>query len=490
MRTMSILPQRSGGLLSQLFGRMFGGRRNVFDALGYEPNVDYHLMLAKYKRQGVFSRVINTYPDNVWSRAPKIVGNPAMDLAVNGEIASNGTVIKPGYAQDIDLFHYMCRLDKLAGIGKYAVLMLGFDDVTRQEDLAKPVRKGAGRKLIFVQAYGEGDATITGWNQDPSSAEFGMPELYEIKTCLVKEMKTTIQVHASRLVHVADSNLECELYGSPIGERVYNECDDLIKISGGGAEACWLAAYKGLQLDVDKEMQFTTEDAANLKREIAEFQHGFSRVLRTRGVAVKDIGSDNVNVQPMFNVIVSEISTATGIPQRIFIGSEQGKLASEQDRQNWAVQIDNRRDLYAEPRILRPFIRKVQAAGALPEGAYEFEWPDAFVQSPLERSQTSAQVARSATNIANAMERARGIMSPEEARTVIFARRNFGAQFGNESWPHGDDVEITFPSDQKYELEKDKINAAKEAADAAAAAAEDAAQQQDNPNDNAQNQQD
>lgn len=471
MRTMAILPQRgSRGFLSRLFGSAFGGRRSYIDALGYEVEVTYDLMLAKYKRQGVFSRIVNAYPDSVWSRAPKIVGNDALDEAINGKLRSGKLV--SGLMQTVDLYHYLGRVHRLAGIGRYAVLMLGFDDVSTVEQLARPVRKGA-RKLMFVQAYGEGDAKIVGWNRNPVDPEFGKPELYQITVPATLEAKTTITVHASRIVHVVDGHLEHALYGNPIGARVYNDCDDLIKVTGGGAEACWLAAYKGIQVDVDKEMQFTPADAEALKQEIAEFQHNMSRVLRTRGVKITDIGSDNVNVGPMFAVIVSLISTTTGIPQRIFIGSEAGKLASEQDRQNWAVQIDYNRELFAEPCVLRPLIQRLQAAGAIPDGDCEFEWPDAYIQSPLERAQTSAQVARSATNMANAMERARNLVSPEEARTVIFATRAFGAQFGTESWPPNDgEREVVFPSDQRYELEKDRLEADKDAAEEAAKSAD------------------
>jgi hypothetical protein len=100
---------------------------------------------------------------------------------------------------------------------------------------------------------------------------------------------------------------------------------------------------------------------------------------------------------------MSIISVATGIPQRIFIGSEQGKLASEQDRANWAIRIDERRILFAEPKVLRVLIKRLQEFKILPQGTYELEWPEAFRMSPLERAQTAAQQARAATNVARAM---------------------------------------------------------------------------------------
>lgn len=452
---MSLLPSRSG--MARLFGLMFGGRRSIIEALGYESEVTYQHCLEKYKRQGVFSRIVNAYPDALWSRPPLIIGNENLDIAVNGKVDEEGNTVTDGFAQTVSLYHYLNRADRLAGLGKYSVLLLGFDDVTRSDDLRFPVAVSGTRKLNFVQAYGYGDLSVSTYTTDPSSDNFGLPELYSVKVRMTDTRLETMDVHHSRIVHIADTLADNEIMGYPIGERVYNECDDLLKVSGGGAESVWLGSYKGLQFDVDKEMHFTQDQAKELRAEIEEYVNGLRRAIRTRGVNIKDIGSDNINVSPMFNVIVSLISTATGMPQRIFIGSEQGKLASEQDRQNWACRVDERRELHAEPRILRPLIKKCQSAGALPDGRYELEWPDAYIQSPLERGQTSAQVARSAINIARTMEVARGLIDANEGRTILFASRSFGQHFGSARWPYGNNnPTVVFPSDQRYEQQDDE----------------------------------
>jgi hypothetical protein len=55
---------------------------------------------------------------------------------------------------------------------------------------------------------------------------------------------------------------------------------------------------------------------------------------------------------------------------------------------------------------------------------YEIVWQEAFKMNPLERGQTSAQQARSATNVTRAMQTAQaigmeGFMSQEEAREMV-----------------------------------------------------------------------
>lgn len=402
----TVLSARS--MLARGLGMMFSGKRDLYDTFGYTSEVTYEAMLARYKRQDIVSRIVNAYPDAVWTRPPEIIDNDALGEGLQK------------LNQQVGLYHYINRADRLAGIGKYSVLLLGFDDVSRTEDMEKPVRGSELQpvNLVYLQAYGYGAAKVREYEDNVASPWFGLPRIYELSVKVgetgadggmdargvdgVGKFKK-VRVHRSRVLHLADCVVDNEVEGYPILERVFNRLDDLEKVVGGSSEIFWLSGRKGMQIDVDKDTQFTSKDAENLRKEIDEYVHELSRVIRTRGVSVKELGGHSINPGPVFNVIMSVISVTTGIPQRIFIGSEQGKLASEQDRANWAIRIDERRVLYAEPMIFRPLIARLQAFGVLPEGSYGLQWPEAFRLSPLERAQTAAQQARAAVNVSRAM---------------------------------------------------------------------------------------
>lgn len=392
-------------LLARGLGQMFQGKRNLYDTFGYAEVVTYGDNLRRYARQDIVSRIVNAYPDAVWTRPPEIIKNKKLADAL-WELD-----------EDIALFHYINRADRLAGIGKYSILLLGFDDAKTNADLRNPVRvlrRPDGKsslRLAYVQAFGYGDARVASYEDNLSSPYFGMPKVYRISLhgqteeahALEGPPSRTIEVHRSRVIHMADCMLDNDINGYPIIERVYNRLDDIEKTVGGSAEMFWLSGRKGMQIDVDKDTDFTKADATNLKAELEDFANDLQRYIRTRGVNIKELGGQHINPEPVFNVIMSIISVATGIPQRIFIGSEQGKLASEQDRANWAIRIDERRKLFAEPRVLRPLLYRLQEFGVLPSGRFEVQWPEAFRMSPLERAQTAAQQARAATNVSRAM---------------------------------------------------------------------------------------
>lgn len=378
--------------LARKLGESFGGRRNLYSTFGYTDEVTYTEMRQRYLRQDIVSRIVNTYPDAIWTRPPAIIDAEELSTKLWDLDA------------EISLYHYINRADRLAGIGQYSVLLLGFSDVTSNAEMETEVT-GDNLKLGYVQAYGENDAEIIDFEDNATSPSFGMPKTYNIKLSVDKTSnQKTLRVHRSRILHLADCTLDSDVYGYPILKRVFNRLDDVEKTVGGSAEMFWLSGRKGMQVDVDKDTEFTEEHAKKLREELDDFGNDLQRYIRTRGVTIKDLGGQHINPEPVFNVIMSIISVATGIPQRIFIGSEQGKLASEQDRANWALRIDERRKLYAEPKIMRPLIARLQQYGVLPAAKYELQWPEAFRMSPLERAQTAAQQARAATNIARSMQ--------------------------------------------------------------------------------------
>jgi uncharacterized protein len=380
-------------LLSRGLGEMFGGRRDLYTTFGYTKNFTYEEAIMRYRRLGMVSRIVNAYPDAVWTRPPQYVeGVGATATPANLHRA----VLK--LDKGVRFYHYINRADRLAGVGPYSVLLLGFDDVRSNEDLVRPVEKNKNA-IAYMQAYGHGQCKVMEWETDATSPYFGMPKIYSLGLATnipgAHENTTSpvnwVTVHRDRVIHVIDSPMDNDVYGYPILERVYNSMDDVEKITGGSAEMFWLNGRGGMHIDVDKDTQFTEAHAKDLRQQIDDFQNDLVRVLRTRGVNINQLGAQGVNPEPVFNVVMSMVSIATGIPQRIFIGSEQGKLASEQDRANWAVRLESRRVLQSEPTILHPLIERLQRFGVLPDEEYNTQWPESFQMSPLERSQTSAQ---------------------------------------------------------------------------------------------------
>jgi len=433
MRLLSSLVSRA--MLAWRAGTQFGGSRDLYQVFGYKTSLEFEDFLAKYIRDGMAKRVINAYANSTWAEGAVVKGGEPFDAQWK-ELVRN-----------YHIWNMLQRLDKLCGLGRYAVLLVGFDDGASLETPVTPVTEigGVARKVIYLQPYTEKSASILKFVTDTTNPRFGLPEIYEINLLDpaqevvlggskqrpypapqpdgrtgIPSIGSSVKVHHSRVLHVAEDLLENNVFGIPRLSAIFNYLDDLLKVSGGSSENYWLSANRGVQVDVDKEIELTPEDAQDLSDEIEQWQHELRRFVRTRGVKINPLKGEFVNSDSTFRMLVALISGATGIPQRVLLGSEVGQLASEQDRANWADRVQERRADFAEPHVLLPLIKLLADAGALPQPQnLEVEWPRAFKMSPLERAQESAQFARSVVNLSKQADSGFPIVSLEEAREGI-----------------------------------------------------------------------
>ena len=405
----------------------FDGKRNYQEIFGYDENIDIGKMLYMYNRSGIAKRVVDAYPDATWARPPR--------LWAEGD--DEWTNKWADIADKIDLWDSLYRLDRLCNLGQYAILVIGTD----RPNLGTPLSKA--RDILYLQPYSEASCTIEQFDTNQASPTFGRPILYRIYpdgpgvqprengrpggTFQKIFPRSSFLVHASRVIHCARSPLEDTVFGQPMMAPVWDYLTDLRKVVGSSSESYWIMANRGLQADVDKEMSLNAEDAAALQTEIQEFFDGFRRFIRTKGVEITPFQNDVADPEKPFEVLVTLISGATGIPKRILLGSEAGQLASTQDKGNWAERVEENRALHVEPRIIRPFLRFILRSGIMPfpkaGSAMNILWPDAYRMSPLERGQTAAQTARTIANITKMFEsesdKAKNLLNDTEARALI-----------------------------------------------------------------------
>ncbi len=403
--------------LAHLAGVQFQGDRKLYEIFGYKRNPTPDDFLAKYMRQDLVTRIIDAPAAAIWANPPVIEAE-----AQNTEWQALNRKVK--------LWNGLYRADRLARLNPYSILLLGFDDTGSLKQKVNPKKV---ENLLYVRAIGARLIDDIVFNTNIRDPRFGFPETYRIKfddpqlksssggAVTVKQIKQ-LTVHHSRVIHVVENALEDEVFGIPIIEKVYNLLDDLLKVGGGTAEMYWLAGNRGIQVDIDKEMEINPEDAAALSTEIDEYMHQLRRFVRTRGVEMNVLESKPPNPKDVFSMIINLISGTTGIPTRILLGSEAGQLASEQDRANWAERIDERRDLFAEPIMLNPLVDLLQEVGLVSEGEVVWDWPSAFIQNPLEIGQTQAQTARAIGNIS----RQTGNKAPMQLTSRLEARELLG----------------------------------------------------------------
>ena len=366
--------------LAASLGQQFGGDRDLYEVLGYTKTLEYTDFASRYTRQDIAKAIIDRPVKATWQG----------DLELIETDDAEKTPFETAWQQldwDLGVKSRLSRVDRLTGIGRYGVLLLGLDDVSKQEDFAKPVKAGK-RKLVYLKPFGEGSAKIESYESDPNSERYGFPLIYEIEVSEVEsQSSTTIQVHYTRMVHILDDVLESEVLGIPRLEAVFNRLMDLEKLIGGSAEMYWKGARPGYQGVVDKDYQMTTETKEALKDTLNEFEHGLRRLMVNEGVDLKALEQQISDPSSHVDVQLTMISAVTGIPKRVLTGSERGELSSAQDADAWKTYVQARREDHAEPKIIRPFIKRLIELGILPKPKVNFrvKWLDLFSISEKER---------------------------------------------------------------------------------------------------------
>lgn len=394
----------------------YGGKRSMDAALGYKDTLTVADFRHRYERGGMAGRIVDAVPTYTWRGGFELIEDPDPSTETDFEKGWNELADRTG------LLSVLLRGDKLSQIGWYAVIVIGAVD----GELKAPLPPGTGPEQILhfstylgaespsqgprrtlsqaINTLGqEGDVSIKEWDTNPKSERFGKPSLYEIRRNAdfaraigAPTQPGNLEVHWSRVIHIADRCLDDDVFGKPVLERVWDLLDDLKKVSGGGAEAFLQAAKPTRLWSIDKELAGLddTEKAA-LREQLELLQNGMTSDVRMRGVTATNLNASPAQFGANADEIRTQIAGSLGIPKRIISGSEQGELASTQDRDNLRDLVNGRRKEHAGPSIVRRLADRLVKFGYLPAPAtYEVRWGAALNLTNEEKiSGTSAWVA-------------------------------------------------------------------------------------------------
>lgn len=366
--------------LAARLGFQYGGDRDIYQALGYLTSLKYEDYLTRYTRQDIAKAIIDRPVRATWQGPLELIES---DKSEDTAFEKAWTALN----RKLGIKSRLARLDRLIGIGRYGVLLLGLDDVPNKDGFEKPVKAGA-RQLLYVKPFGENSAKIATYETNTKNNRYGQPLIYNFEVADVENGSVSyLNVHYSRVIHVTDDPLESEVFGIPRLEAVFNRLMDLDKLVGGDAEMFWRGARPGYEGKVDQDYQMTDQMKEDLKEQIDEYENNLRRILINEGVNLQALEQQIADPSNHVDVQLTMISAVTGIPKRILSGSERGELASTQDTSEWKEYVQARREDHAEPNIVRPLADKLIELKILPKPAndYTVKWNDLYSLSEKAR---------------------------------------------------------------------------------------------------------
>lgn len=395
---------RSRSELMSKVGTTFGGGRKHYEIFGWPVSLDWDYYEHLYKRGGIARRIVVAYPQATWRSAPVV---SEIDKAGDPKVLSPFEEAWKTLVGALNLFHYLERADRLARLGTFSLLFMGYSDAKRQEDLVEPVGVFSGKTppILYLQAYGQNKIQVNSWEDDYSSPRYGLPKIYQITfevassgSSSARPATRSVLVHHSRTLHIAEDQFDCDSEGAPCLEPVLNYLLDLEKVHGSSAESFFQQSPPLLMLNADKEATIDSLDDDDTQDKVESFIHGYKRWLSTQGMTATMLAPQLGDPSSIKEMLLELIAGTTGIPKRILVGSERGELASTQDETAWNSRVEERQMNWAEPMVLRKLIDIWIDLGILPKpaGGYGIVWT--ANQSIGEEAQS-----RIATNLSSAL---------------------------------------------------------------------------------------
>lgn len=387
-------------------GITFGGKRDLYKNFGYERILSVWDYRDRYARNGIAKRIVETPAKATWRGGVKLIESP--DKKTDTPLESEWAI----FQRRLKVTSTLLKVDILSRLSTYSVLFIGATgDVNTELPKGDGTTKGIKYLSPFCGAGGPGysdknqpgaqyvDATIKEFEEDATSERFGLPKTYRLRRTDFSAPALQKDVHWSRIIHVAEDALDDNVYGIPALEAPWNLLDDLEKVTGGGAEAFYQRANRGRQFNIDPAVKDLTEpQKRDFAKQIEELEHGITRNIRTRGVDVKEFGSDVADFNNPADAILTQLSGTTSIPKRLLTGSEMGELASSQDRDNWRDQVNGRRESHAEPNILFAFVQRLMDYNYLPlVEDYSAEWGSVLNRTDEEKQKGAKSWADTST---------------------------------------------------------------------------------------------
>jgi hypothetical protein len=372
---------------------------NVKDECNYPDELTIDDYKATYLRDGIGTRVVNFFPQECWVSDPDIYQIEDETKVTRFERELGDLAIK------FNLYSMLERLDESSGIGRIGVLFVGLDDgralnqpVENVNDDDTPkvkYRKKPINNITFLRVLDESEVSVVELEDNQRNLRYGQPVMYRIKLVPIEEFNNSgsnliggtstlspsdeyVDVHWTRIIPMAHNKRSSAFIGTPEMENVYNWIFNLQKILGADGEGFWRSGFPGISIESQPNSGAIGDlesQVDEIRSQLRRYQRGLDRTLIFDGMTAKTLTPAITDPTSHVNVQMQMITATKGFPYRIFMGSEEAKLAAEQDKDNWGNRCDRRKNKICTPDILRPVVNRFMAYGALPwVGKYFVEW--------------------------------------------------------------------------------------------------------------------
>ncbi|PJZ07352.1 DUF1073 domain-containing protein [Pantoea rodasii] len=403
------------GRLRSLYSGVNGNtkRTKLWDEFGYPDQIGFDQYYRAYERNAVAHAAVHKLLDSCWVDHPTIIdGDEAKESTKTTAWETLVTkVLKKHWPKIKDA-------DRRNLIGRYSAILIQFRD---GREWSQPVDRNVVAKLKekaivkLIPAW-ESQVKPGNFDTDTMSETYSQPLSYNFNEQPVGDDGTYgvvrgVTVHPERIIILSEgSEDENMLSGVPFLRAGYNKLLDLEKVSGGSSEGFLKNASRQLGIAFDSQTDMATIAAqakeagyANIgeamNEKMQKLNRGTDSALVTQSGTTSVLSVAAADPQPTWTVTANEFAASIQCPFTIQFGQQTGRLASDEDKADWAKRCNGRRWGFMTA-VVTTLLERLWTIGVIDppsSGEVTLAWSDLLAPSEKEKianMQAMADVAQ------------------------------------------------------------------------------------------------
>lgn len=392
--------------ISQFSGSGIDSKRATsWATFGYPDGLSFEDYRKAYERGGAGFGAVHKMLAKCWEECPKIYEG--------AEPQADDAKVKTAWEKEVSALlssptlltiQRLVDFDRRNLVGRYSALIYQIAD---NEKWDKPVKKTSAvsnRRLVRLIPAFESQIRVPEWNSDNTSEQYGQPKMYQFRTRedmagdTQGQPEEWVDIHPDRIQILAEGSSYGMFEGTPYLRAGYNNLISIDKVQGGSAECFLKNASRQIVVEFDANADVPTavrngatgeEEPINVGDELNEqmklLNSNSDAAIALQGGKVTTLQSQMSDPEPSWLINANSFSASVQIPFTILFGQQTGRLASDEDKKDFA-KTAKARQFYTLTPMLYEFITRMMAIGQISTtAAFNIEWPDLLSASDKEK---------------------------------------------------------------------------------------------------------
>jgi hypothetical protein len=386
--------------LRDIYGSRDTKHPKAWEDYGYKTELEFEDHYQMYRRFGIAKAGIKMPVNMCWKTFPTIMEGQEGDADARNEPTPWESTIKSIF-KSLKLMRKLKRVDEFQRVGHYGAFVVQVRGTGDQPDWGKPLDKIRADQVVkFIPLY-EVQLEPTEWDSNKKSERYGEPVMYQFQESKLNDSTVqdnrlrVVTVHHSRVIIFAEGADDESIYGVPANEAGFNDLITMEKIIGAGGEGFWKSAkmptvYTNTNKDAPAPLpaEIDEMDAA-----IKDFAEGVDKYLMTGGLDPKVLSSVMSDPKEPFSIALQSYSASIEVAGKLLVGSQEGKLASEEDARFTMSAMQSRREDFGTI-MVQSCVDWMFVHGIINKSEYYVEWDDLLAPSDKDKFELGTQLSK------------------------------------------------------------------------------------------------